>query len=586
MKRYIFIFIIIGNLTTSYCQSEVIKDNGFAIKEMPTEKIYVHLNTSFLLSGEYLFYSVFCLKSKTNKLSDLSKIAYVELIGKNNTSIFRHKIRLESGLGQGEFFVPAKIHSGNYKLIAYTQWMRNGSRDNFFQENISIVNQFSNNQKDILSFDNNLGSEKKTSQVEVGLEGHKRISNSSIVKIQLPNKSYKNREKVTFKVLGEKNNVSFGNFSISVRKIDSFKKNKSLTSSDFSNFKGSVNSPEQFSILNFLPELRGEILSGEVLFLDSKNPASNVQVALSIPGKDFTFKVARTNSAGKFYFNLLKDYKYSEGFVQVITDKGRNFLVKLDETTDIEKKHLKFDDFKILEKDREGILERSIQIQIENSYSIIKPNNIKSLKIKEPFYGLNSIEYFLDDYTRFSSLKETIVEIIEFVSVKHKKGKKTIHVVKGDGTKVSDILPLVLLDGVIIDDHNDIMKFKTKQVKKISVVREKYNYGSQVFEGIVSIETFKGDYKKLEKGEHIKKIKLFKPLDNKIYFKQVYNNEDLNHIPDLRYQLLWQPKLKFREKEKEVSFFTSDNNGEYEIRLEGFTLEGKAISIQERFEVK
>ena len=124
-------------------------------------------------------------------------------------------------------------------------------------------------------------------------------------------------------------------------------------------------------------------------------------------------------------------------------------------------------------------------------------------------------------------------------------------------------------------------------MKKISIIRDKYNYGSQLFDGVVSIETFKGDYIDIKKGAHVKNIKLFKPLDNKIYFKQVYeDNEELNHIPDLRYQLLWQPKFKLREKEQEITFFTSDNSGEYEICIEGFTLTGKAISIKERFLVK
>lgn len=586
MKRYIFIFIIIGNLTRGYCQSEEVKGENIAFKDMPSEKVYVHHNTSFLLSGEYLYYSVFCLNSKTNKLSGLSKIAYVELIGKDTISVFKHKIRLVSGLGQGEFFVPAEIKSGNYKLIAYTQWMRNGSGNNFFQENISIVNQFSNNQKNILSLKKDVINKEINEVVKKDSKEIKNIDDNELVKIQMHQRSFKNREKVVFKVLSSKNNKSYGDYSISIRKIDSFSGSRRLTSGDFSYKKEPINNPKKFSGVNFLPELRGEILSGKVLFLDTKKSAYNVKVGLSIPGKGFTFKMARTNSQGKFYFNLLKDYKYSESFIQVITEEGRNYLLEMDESIEIEKKHLKFEDFKILKQNTEEILERSIQIQIENSYSSVKPNIFSVFKVKEPFYGLSSIDYYLDDYTRFSTLKETIVEILEFVNVKNKKGEKTIHVVKGDGTKASDINPLVLVDGVVIENHGAIMDFNTKKVKKISVIREKYNYGSQIFEGVVSIETFKGDYKNVKEGPYLKNLKLNNPLKDKIYFKQIYdNNEELNHIPDLRFQLLWQPKFKLKEKEQKIVFFTSDNDGEYEINLEGFTISGKAVSIKERFTV-
>ncbi len=54
--------------------------NGF--KDIPQETIFIHFNSTLLLTGEYLYYKVYCLNTETNYLSDLSKMAYVELIGK------------------------------------------------------------------------------------------------------------------------------------------------------------------------------------------------------------------------------------------------------------------------------------------------------------------------------------------------------------------------------------------------------------------------------------------------------------------------------------------------------------------------
>ena len=43
-------------------------------------------------------------------------------------------------MGQGDFFLPADVVSGNYKIIAYTQWMKNGIDQHYFQSNIVIIN--------------------------------------------------------------------------------------------------------------------------------------------------------------------------------------------------------------------------------------------------------------------------------------------------------------------------------------------------------------------------------------------------------------------------------------------------------------
>ena len=118
--------------------------------QMGKEGVFIHYNASLLFVGEYLYYSVYCLNKKTGKASDISKIAYVELIGEKGTVIFRQKIGLENGSGQGDFFIPVSVPSGNYKLIGYTQWMMNWGEASFFQGDVSILNPYTNMQKPFL----------------------------------------------------------------------------------------------------------------------------------------------------------------------------------------------------------------------------------------------------------------------------------------------------------------------------------------------------------------------------------------------------------------------------------------------------
>src|SRR6188768_2154513 len=106
------------------------------------EKIAVHANTDFLVTGETLYYSIYCLEGGSNRFSTLSKLAYVELIGENESPFLQTKVALREDRGAGDFFLPSTLPSGNYTLIVYTKWMRNFPLENFFQKQIAIINPY------------------------------------------------------------------------------------------------------------------------------------------------------------------------------------------------------------------------------------------------------------------------------------------------------------------------------------------------------------------------------------------------------------------------------------------------------------
>ena len=161
-----FLILIFGeHLVAQETSNSILKQ----FKDVPSEKVYVSLNTSLLFTGEYLFYKVYCLNDKTKQPSTTSSIAYVELISNSKEVVFKHRIRLEKSQGQGDFFVPTTVPSGNYKLLAYTRWMKNGPMNRFFQEEISIINPYQTNQDAVLpdlTEKNAVGEEMKASLVE------------------------------------------------------------------------------------------------------------------------------------------------------------------------------------------------------------------------------------------------------------------------------------------------------------------------------------------------------------------------------------------------------------------------------------
>ena len=100
MKKILFILIIFLNF--SYL---IFSQENIQIANISQERIFVHQNTSFLITGEYLYYKVYCLNNETNGLSNFSKIAYIELINSDRNTIFKHKIILKNGVGNGDYFI-------------------------------------------------------------------------------------------------------------------------------------------------------------------------------------------------------------------------------------------------------------------------------------------------------------------------------------------------------------------------------------------------------------------------------------------------------------------------------------------------
>lgn len=104
------------------------------------EKLYVHTNKSFYLTGEILWFKLYNVEGASNRPFDLSKVAYVEVLSADHTPVMQAKVSLKEGMGSGSIYIPASVANGNYQLRAYTSWMKNFSPEYFFEKSITIVN--------------------------------------------------------------------------------------------------------------------------------------------------------------------------------------------------------------------------------------------------------------------------------------------------------------------------------------------------------------------------------------------------------------------------------------------------------------
>ncbi|MDF4221155.1 hypothetical protein [Maribacter huludaoensis] len=572
MKYIILLFLLFISSSTLYGQTA-----NTTLDNIPEETVHIHTNTSLCFAGEYLYYKFYCVLSESLLHSTLSKVGYVDLINEEKEIIFQHKLTLTEGTGFSEFFIPADLPSGNYKLIGYTNWMRNFGPVTFYKQDITILNPYLGDQNVFLKDD-----QIKDTLNIFNSTSNKKNKPNNIINLKIDKNVYKQREKVNLEVTAIPGTKLAGTYSISVRRITTLDNGIDTIRSLITN----RNNHKRPSSYPFLPESRGEFLSGNIE--QEKNSAQKLMI--SFPGENNVFHVASTNSTGDFNIPLSVRNNNEDMYIRPFLSNGNFEKISIRNNQNIDYGMVNFNSFLINKEMKNLIVERSIHNQIENAYFDSKPDSIIQTKALPPFYSGEKTQYILDEYKRFSTLKETFVEILKLVSIgKDSKGKTIFKIIPKLPLLDSGISSLVLLDGAYIHDHERLLNLPSKSIEKITIARDQYLYGSYSFQGIMDIRTFEGDsYKNyLDNNTQSFKNEQFRVI--KKYYREDYSGnkkEQKKHIPDFRNQLAWIPEIAETENSFDLNFYTSDVTGDYEISIQGISSTGVPIQVTKRFNVE
>src|SRR5690606_30261504 len=540
----------------------------------PIEKVQISINSELLLAGELLQYKAFSLNS-ANKNSSLSKVLYVSLRNENDSIVFSHKLKVENGSANGDFFIPSSLKTGIYRLIGYTNFSRNNKQDSYVQKNIYVLN----------TFVKTVASKKDADTVNIGLapkadiEFLKRKSNNEIIQVSSNKQSYDFR-RVLFRSLDAPEKTE-GNYVLSVRKINPVEISGNV----------SENINDLTSEIFYVSELRGELISGKVISKKDGFPIANKEVSLTIPGKDYVFKIAKTDINGRFFFSISEEYNSEKSIVQLNgseTDVANYSLV-------LDKKNLNIGEstpyyLKFNPDLKDWLQERSVQLQIENAYFDVKKDSIFKENGSATFFNDMGTLFLLDDYTRFPTVRETFIEVVTLAAIRG-SGANARFIVNNEydpnGTaKFNDIDPLVLMDGMQILNNEDLINYNAKDIESIRVIIQPYRYGTKIFSGIIAVETKKGDFIPSPTADYIEEFNFPSLVKRKHYYQPDYEGKTaLSRIPDYRVQLLWNPNIDFKKGRNSAEFFTSDVPGLYEISIKGFSGEGEFTSNKAYFTV-
>lgn len=133
----------VGFAQAGFAQTELATIQGKLAsytKTQAPEKLFVHTDKNFYTAGEIVWFKIYVVDGILHQPLPASKVAYFEILGKNNVPVSRAKLGLTEKGGNGSVQLPFNLESGNYKLRAYTNWMKNTGAESFFEKAIAVVN--------------------------------------------------------------------------------------------------------------------------------------------------------------------------------------------------------------------------------------------------------------------------------------------------------------------------------------------------------------------------------------------------------------------------------------------------------------
>jgi len=513
-------------------------------QNLAEEEVFVHVSKNIGVVNEQVW---FYLQVNGHKQRSPSKIAYVEMVNRQNIPVFQSIIALEQGKAEGMIKIPASLDSDHYLLRFYTRISpilnRNGK--GVFNSFITVINP-------------------KKGPIPIGLpqnSGNYAFQDAEAFHIQESQVSIKSALDISPDFIQGPINIS-----VSI-------KNPFLDQ----RFQGTVGQEIYQPLVQpkVIPEIFGHIVHGKNL--DAQVDTTET-FFLSAHGRQSVLHSAKPDADGNLYFELgpLKSYNFL--IAQSLQyEKQLNFEPQSPFLDLIFKEDFDFPSLELTEEDGPFLEKLILAAQLAPHF--FHTETFTTLPIITGFIADRT--YFLDDYTRFESLETTLREYIPEVLVRRQSRTTLFKLINTPLGSLFQENPLILIDAMPVFDTEALANFDPKGIEKLEILNREFSLNEDKFSGVLSFISFENDFGEFQLPQNslylnywdlMPKWKLQTPHFNPYL-------EEANY-PDFRSSLYWATA----QDKNALSILTSNLIGRFEVRLSFPDKDGNMQSYKTQFQ--
>lgn len=341
--------------------------------------------------------------------------------------------------------------------------------------------------------------------------------------------------------------------------------------------------------LRYLPEPEGKIICGTIINSITEGPVKNVDMAFSLVGKIAKCQFYNTNDRGEFYF-VMNETGLQEIVIQPLETGFSNYYIELKPDFITTSGHFQprsfYLDTSLLEKLNNSII--SMQVQkiykpyLNNDQTVVE--NMDSIN----FFGdaIRSVQ--ISEFIQLTTVREVIKELVPNVWIRKKNDKLFLRFSSDINGQIFNNDPLVIIDGTPFNDVDQILKMNSSVMERIDVLNLKYFIDGQAFDGIINFVTKKGNLDALEFNHSVFRQAYSGYNRSSGFYSPDYRNDSLrsSRIPDFRNTLYWNSDLRCKTNDTlTFEFYTSDEPGNYTIKIEGISQEGYSGKVRKEISV-
>ena len=535
-----------------------------------TERVWVSTDKDVYLAGDMVWCSVFSVDPNSGKLSSENSVAYVEL-SSDAGQLVSAKIALVGGRGSGAIQIPLSAPTGNYALVAYTAASRGRGDVAADARILSVFNTSSG-----VRIKGGVEIVEPSRYTSSGITRGK--SSGSVELFVQPSPVTSSTARVSL----DNRMSSDATVSVSVIHEDGLLSPSGKTFADFVDtrsipFEGSSEDKD------------GETLHGRLFGAD----ASSVMVDMDLlavaafPGYAEDVYAGKIAADGTVSFRTGNLYGKRDMVCEIIgLDDSKECRLVMD-TPFLGVKVPDIPSLKLSESTREALEMR--MKSFGTSLNVGVDTLSEFLPKRGGVFLADELckRYHLDDFRRFPTIRETLVEITPDLRIrKDIKGKPQIQtVLEGvvrDNTEFSGNM-LVMIDGVPVKDIEKLLEFDAMLIGDIYIYPYNYSLGNAIFNGVVDFVTKQGDISSFKFDRNV----VIVDWQGESYPVAFTCGNLPEGGSDYRHTLYWHPQIDIKAGgTTEIQVRTPSYSGRFKIVVEGIASDGTPLRTETSFEVR